>query len=142
MSDAATLHPTVLELMSEFSTEGGELRLTEAQFLGWAERLRGLSPAQKEPVTRDLVVLAARFQREARETTEWAVQALMYLAMSLAEGIEQAERIAAGLGLELPEELVRGSQAAEAVKSAPAVRAGRSRSVDPAILAQHLARRR
>lgn len=142
MSDVAVLHPLVSELMGDFAIEDGRLSLSSEAFGSWFERLRGLSPAQREPVSRDLVVLAARFQREAREATDWAVHALMFFAIELAGSIERAERIAAGQGLELSSEIRRASQAVEELKNAPPVRAGRGRSIDPGILAQHLARRR
>lgn len=142
MSEAAHLHPLVCELMADFSTEGGKLSLTDAQFGAWYERLRELSPAQREPVARDLVVLAARFQREAREATDWAVHALMFYAIELAGSIQLAESLAEGQGPELSQAVRRASRAVEEVKSAPAVQAGRRRNVDPGILAEHLARRR
>ena len=142
MSQTSTLHALVVELMNDLKEADGRLTLEPEEFEAWYARLRALSPAQRPPVARDLVVLAARFQREARESTEWAVHALMFFAIQMSASIEQAERLLSSHGLELPPEAMRLSQAAEALKAAPPPTSGRSRAVDPILQQQHMARRR
>lgn len=128
---APRLHPIVAELLRDFRTVDGELRLTPEQFGAWWARLSDVEAEQREGVAVDLAVVAARFRRERPAGTDWAFHALIFFGTEL---LGDPERIRAALeaqGLTLEPGGERFVAPVELVKQAPPVATGRTRSVDP-----------
>lgn len=130
---SATLHPVVVELLAELSVREGVLVMPSASYERWIARFRDASPASRAPIAIDLATVAARFRREAPNATEWAVHALMFLAIELAGSIERAQKIFGARGLELDAVSSKYVAPVESIKAAPKLEQGRTRTLSPTL---------
>lgn len=105
MSDADNnqLHPTVVALAQDFRVENDQWCLADEKFFEYHRQLQAVGREQRDKLIADLVVLAARFDREAAARAQTALVQLLALAASLLGGAEAAAEAFEGGGIKLAE---------------------------------------
>jgi len=103
MSEAETeqLHPIVVELAEAFEKVDGQWTLPDEPLFAHHKQLQACGPELRDKLITDLIVVAARFEREAPEEAQSALVQLLALSASLLGGVEEAEEAFGGAGVDV-----------------------------------------
>ena len=101
MSDADNnqLHPAVVALAQDFAVSDGQWQLPGERLVEHHRLLQACGPDQRDKLITDLVVVAARFERETPATAQIALAQLLALAASLLGGPQAAAEAFEGAGV-------------------------------------------
>ena len=103
MSDADNqqLHPVVVALAQDFQVSDGQWQVPGERLVEHHQRLQACGSELRDKLITDLVVLAARFEREAAARAQIALAQLLALAAALLGGSAAAAEAFASAGLDV-----------------------------------------
>jgi len=106
MSDADSnqLHPAVVALAQDFRVNDGQWSMADDRLLEHHQKLLACGRDQRDKLVTDLIVVAARFEREAAARAQTALVQLLALAGLLLGGVEAAAELFEGAGVKLADD--------------------------------------
>lgn len=102
-SDSTELHPAVIALARDFERVDAQWRVPSDKLFVHHRALQACGPEPRPKLIADLVVLAARFEREDRTAARSALAQLLALATLLLGGAQAAQEAFEAAGLQTAE---------------------------------------
>jgi len=97
------LHPAVAALARDLDEIDGQWAVPHDRLLEHHLKLKACGPEDRDKLVTDLVVLAARFERESLPNAQIALAQLLALATLILGGVEEAQEAFEGAGVKVGE---------------------------------------